>query len=107
METINFTHDSYTDKTVPAHEAPDEEDFLSLFDQYSDLMSPSSDWLYTDVAIIINEVSMERISATYHITGQKCTIVLFDAGTNISVISQKFFNSYHKNQNCWHQTHAL
>ena len=40
METIPMTNDNYTDRTEPVHEAADEEDLLSLFDQYSDLMSP-------------------------------------------------------------------
>ena len=42
----------------------------------------------TDIAIIINKVSLEQISATYHITVQQCTATaLFDTGANMSDIS--------------------
>ena len=44
MEIITLTHDSHTDRAEPLHETADEEDLLSLFDQYSDLMSPNSDY---------------------------------------------------------------
>ena len=84
MDSMNLTHDNLTDRAEPVHKAADEEDLLNLFDQYSDLMSPSSDWLSTDVAIIINEASIEGISVTYHITAQQCTTTaLFDTGANM------------------------
>ena len=41
----------------------DKEDLLSLFDQYSDLMSPTLAWLSTGITIVINEASPEGISA--------------------------------------------
>ena len=43
METIPMTDDSHTDKTEPVHEAANENDLLSLFDQYFNLMSPTMD----------------------------------------------------------------
>ena len=52
------------------------------------------DWLATDDAVIMNEVSVEGISATYYITVQQCvTTALFNTSANLSVISQKFFDS--------------
>ena len=68
----------------PLHEAAIEEDLLSLFNQYSDSMSPNSDWLATKDEVIINEVSVEGISATYHITVQQCaTTALYNTGANM------------------------
>ena len=54
METITLTHESPTDRAEPLHEAADEEDVMSLFNQYSNLMSPNSTWLATEDVIIIN-----------------------------------------------------
>ena len=79
----------------PLHRAADVEDLLSLFDQYSNLMSSNSDCLATDNAVFINEVSVEGISAAYHVTVHQCvTTALFNTGANILVISQKY--NYHK-----------
>ena len=91
METITSTHDSHTDRTEPLLEVADKEDLLSLFDQYSYLMSLNSEWLSTGYAIIINEVSVEGISATYHFTAQQCsTTALFYKGANVLITSQIF-----------------
>ena len=66
--------------------AADEEDLLSLFDQYSNLVSK-------DIAIVINEASSKGISVKNPITVQQCTTTaLFDMGANIFIISEKFFN---------------
>ena len=43
METITKTNDNDTDRTEPVHKTTNEDDLLSLFDQYSELMSPTSD----------------------------------------------------------------
>ena len=84
METITSTNDSLTDRAEPLQEAADEKDLLSLFNKYSNLMSPNLDCLATEDAVIINEVSLEDISATYHVTAQQCiTTALFNAGGNI------------------------
>ena len=88
MKTITLTHNSHTDREEPLHEEADEEDLLSPFEQYSDLMTPNLDWLPTDDAIIINEVSIESISAAHHVTVQQhATTVLFNTGANMQVIS--------------------
>ena len=51
--------------------------------------------------MVINEAPLEGISATYHITVQQCTMTaLFDIGTNVSVISQKYFDSLPHTLNC-------
>ena len=77
--------------------ATNEEDLLSLFNQYSDLMSPNSDWLSAEDAVFINEVSVEGISATYHIAVQQhATTALFDTNDNLLVMSQNIFSPYHK-----------
>ena len=60
METITSTHHSHTDRVEPLHKAANEEDLLSLFNQPTDLMSPNSDWLATEDAVIINEVFNRR-----------------------------------------------
>ena len=49
-----MTNDKHTDRRETVHKAADEEDLLNLFDQNSDLLSPTSDWLSTDIAIVIN-----------------------------------------------------
>ena len=90
METITMTNYNDTDRTEPIQEAANDEDLLSLFNQYTGFMSPTLDWLSTDLAFIINEVSLERISATYHIKIQQCTTTaLFDTDGNMLDISQK------------------
>ena len=63
MESITSTNDNHTDRTDPVHEAADE-DLLILFDQYSNVMSPTLDWLSTDIASVINEAFLKGISAT-------------------------------------------
>ena len=74
------------------HETADGEDLLSLFNQYSTLISPNLYWLATEDAVIINKVSIEGISAT--VTVQQCAkTALFDTCANMSVILQKFFYS--------------
>ena len=102
MQAITSTTGNHTDRTEPIHEAADKEDLLSLFDQYSDLVSPTSDRLSADIAVVINGASLEAISTTYHITTQQCTTTaLFDTSTNMLVISQKIFNSLpQKAKNC-------
>ena len=64
METITLTHNSHTDRAEPLHDAADEENLLTFFDQYSNFMSPNSDWLSSEDFIIINEVSLEGFSTT-------------------------------------------
>ena len=91
METNTLTHDSPTNRAQPLHEAADEEDLLSLFDQYYNLISANLDWLSTDDSIIINEVSVEGISEAYHVTVQLTTTALFNTGANMWVTSQFFF----------------
>ena len=50
-------------------------------------MSPNLDQLATEDALIIIEVSVEGIIATYHITAQQyTTTALFDTCANMSVI---------------------
>ena len=80
-----------TDTAESANKAADE-DLLSLFDQYSDLMSSNSDWLFKDIDVVINETLSEGISAECSITVQQCTTtVLFDTDANMSVMSQEGF----------------
>ena len=43
METISMTNDNHTDKTEPVNKTVDEDDLLSLTDQYSEFISPTSD----------------------------------------------------------------
>ena len=43
METITSTNNNHTDRTELIMETDDEEDLLSLFEQYSDLMLPTLD----------------------------------------------------------------
>ena len=94
MKTITFTHDGHRDRAEPLHETGNEEVPLSLFNQHSDLMAPSSDWLATEDAVTINKVSRECISTTYHVTVQQCiTTELFNTGANMSVILQNFVDS--------------
>ena len=86
METNILTTDSHTDRAESSYEAADEEDLLSLCNQYSNLLSPNSDWLSAEDSVIISAVSVEGISVTYHITVQQhATITLFDTGFNMSV----------------------
>ena len=85
-ETITSRDDNHTDRAKPLHDAAYKENLLSLFKQYSNLVSSNSDCLSTDHAIIINEVSGESISATYHVTVQQhATTALFDMGINMSL----------------------
>ena len=37
------TNDNHTDRTEPVHKTTNEDDLLGHFDQYSELMSPTSD----------------------------------------------------------------
>ena len=88
MKTITLTQDSQVDRLEPSHDTHDGEDLLSLFNQYSDLISQNSDYIATKDAIIINEVLVKGIIATYHITVQQCTTTpLINTGANMSVIS--------------------
>ena len=43
METIPLTHNSHTESAEPLCEAAYEKDLFSLFNKYSNLMSPYSD----------------------------------------------------------------
>ena len=89
METITLKHDSQADTSEPSQKTANGEDLLSLFNQYSDLISPDSDWLATEDAVIFNEVSVENISTTYHITAQQhATTALFDIAANMLVIAK-------------------
>ena len=57
-------------------------------------MSSISDWQSTYIAAVIKEASLEEISAMYHITVQQNrTKALFNKGTDMLVISPKFFDS--------------
>ena len=86
---------NHTNETEPVHETADE-DLLSLFDQYSELMSPTLDWLSTDIATVMNETSLEGISATYHITVQQCTTTaMFDMVPACQSYHKKFLTLYH------------
>ena len=92
METITMADDKQTDRAESVYKGTDE-DLMSLFDQYSDFKSPTSDWLSIDIALVINETSSKGISVEYAITVQQCTTTtLFDTDANMSVILQKFFN---------------
>ena len=66
METL--THNSQLDRVDLSHETTNGEDMLSLFNQYSDLISPNWDWLATEESVIINEASVEVISTAYYVT---------------------------------------
>ena len=86
METIPMTNDKQTDTAESAHKAADE-DLLSLFDQYSDLMSSSWDWLSKDIDVI-NKTCSEGNRVEYSIIVQQCTTTtLFDTGPNVSIMS--------------------
>ena len=88
METITSTHDSLTDRKQPLPETSHDEDLLSLFNKYSNLLSSNLDWVATEDPVIINEVSVECLSARYHITVQQhATTALFNTSVNMSVIS--------------------
>ena len=94
METVTVTDDEQADTAESANKTADEEDLLNLFNQYPDVMSSISDWLFKDIDVIINEASSEGISAEYSITMQQYTsTVLFETHVNVSVMSQKFFNT--------------
>ena len=93
METIT-TNENNTDSDKPTHESTVEEDLMSLFKQYSSFTPPISDWLGADATVVISEASIQGMSTTYHITVQEqTTIILLDAGTNMSVFLQKFLES--------------
>ena len=72
----------------------EEDDLMKLFDQFSSLMSPVSDWLELDTAIIINEASLQGKRVTYQVTIQTLiTTALLDTWANIPVVLKKFFRS--------------
>ena len=53
-----------------------------------------SDQLEPESIIVISEASLQGRTTTYKVTIQNLmTIVLLDTGANISVVSEKFFNS--------------
>ena len=56
----DYCDEEQTDTAETVNKAADEEDLLSFFDQYSDMMSYKSDWLFKDIDIIINAASSER-----------------------------------------------
>ena len=57
IEAITTMDDKQTDTMESVYKSADEEDLYSLFDQYSYLMLPTSDWLPTGIVIAINEAS--------------------------------------------------
>ena len=82
------------DRLELSNETTDGKDLLSLLYQYSDIILPNSDWLTKEDVVIINEASVEGIKSIYHITVQQhTTTAIFDTSANMSVISQKFFDS--------------
>ena len=82
------------DRLDPSHKTADEEDQLRLFHQYSDLISSNSDWPATKDVVIINKVSVDGISAMYHVTVQEHdTTALFDTSANILAILENMFDS--------------
>ena len=79
--------DKWTHTAESVHKAADEGFLLSLFIQYSALMSSNSDWLSKDIKAVINKVSLEGISVEYSITVQQyTTTALFDKDANMSVM---------------------
>ena len=62
VETITMKNDKQAEVQESVHKAAHKENLLCLFDQYSDLMSSTSDWLAKDIDIIINDGSPEEIS---------------------------------------------
>ena len=55
METVTSMQNSLTDRADPLNEAAKEEDVLSLFTKFSDLMSPNLNWLAAEYTVVINE----------------------------------------------------
>ena len=92
VETKTMTDDKQIETAESVHQVVDEENLVSLIDQYSNLMSSTLNLLAKDIDVIINEVASEGFSVEYPIVVQQCrTTALFDTGTNISVMSQKYF----------------
>ena len=93
MESI-MTNKKYQASKEPIGYPTDEDDIMKLFDQLSSLTSPMLDWLTPDTIIVINEASLQGKSTTYKVKIQNLqTIALLDTGANITVVSEKFFNS--------------
>ena len=65
--TITTTNDTKIGTAESVHKVVDEEISWSLFYQYSDFMSSNLDWLGKDIDVIINEASLEGISADFPI----------------------------------------
>ena len=68
IEIVTMTNDEQTDTAESANKAADKEGLLSVLDQCSDFMSSNVDWLFKDIDVAINEVSLEGTSTEYSIT---------------------------------------
>ena len=78
----------------PIGNATNKDSLMELFNQFSSLMSPMSDWLELNTTDAISEGSLQGKSTTYQITIQNLiTTALLDTGANISVVSEKFVRS--------------
>ena len=87
MESIT-TNENYPVSGEPINNATDENNLLKLFDWFSGLMLPMSDWLEPHTTIVVIEPSLQGKSAIYEVTIQNLTtITLLDTGANISVVS--------------------
>ena len=84
-------------KNYPASEEPisdltDEDDLMKLFDQFSCLKSPMSDWLEPDTTIVNGEASLQGRNATYEVTIQNLNNTSINGHRgNKSVVLRKCF----------------
>ena len=65
METI-ITGKNDSSTQVSIGNVTDEDGLMELFDQFSGLMSPMSDWLKLDNTVIITEASLQGKTTTHH-----------------------------------------
>ena len=70
MEIIT-TKENNTGSKEPTNKPSNEEDLINLVEQYSSLTQPTSDWLGTNVTVVITEASIQGTSTTYHVTVQE------------------------------------
>ena len=105
MESIT-TNKNYSATQEPINNVTNEDDLMKLFDQFCNLMIPTSDSPQLDTTTVVSEALLQGKGATYQVTIHNlATTALQDTGANMSVVSEKFFKSLPQTQNYQRYTH--
>ena len=94
---MRYLHNRWqTDTAESVPKSAGEEDLLSLFDQYSNLMSPTMAWPSTGISTVLNEASSEGIGAEYpnYSSTMNNNSTVWHRCLHVGHIINVFFNSF-------------